>query len=451
MQRVLRALIGALALTAVVAVTTPAGATTVEPPAPEIAAEAAALADPASGGVRYTITVENLTRGQYLTPPNWAVHDVEASVFERRRPASPGLQSLAENGGVADLAAELTAAIDEAGRGTSGVAGDTPIEPGARRTFDVTTTADRLSLAAMLVCTNDGFAGLDGQGLPRYDGHSRTYYLPAYDAGTEINTEARTDLVPAPFCGPGDGSTMSNPDLAEGGVVRLHRTIQGTGDLGPEFDWARRVAKVTVTRDSAPATYEVTIENLTDRQYLTPPNWAAHSSAIDVFSMRRPASPALAGLAENGDVATMAAALTADIDEPDLGRSGVAGDTPIEPGGSRTFTITTSQRRLSFTSMLICTNDGFAGLRSRILPFTGGSRVISVRAYDAGSEINTEARADLVPAPFCGEGEGSASSDPTLAENGVVTLHPTIEGVGDLGPEFDWQGRVAVVTVTKLD
>lgn len=197
----------------------------------------------------FTVTIRNLTTGQYLTPPNYAAHTDAVRVFERRTPASAGVQDVAENGNVPTLAAELLAKIDDQGLGVSGVGAADPIGPGGEATFELTTTADRFSLVAMVICTNDGFAGLDSKRLPARDGQTRSFRVQAWDAGTEINTELREDLVPAPFCGPGDGSTMSNPALAENGVIRTHRTLLGVGDLDPSLDWEGPVMKITVTRD----------------------------------------------------------------------------------------------------------------------------------------------------------------------------------------------------------
>lgn len=212
-----------------------------------VSATTAAAGSRPHGEATYTVTVTNLTGGQYLTPPNFAAHTRAVDVFQPGHPASPGVQAVAENGAVPLLAAELQAAVDDAGLGVSGVAGDTPIEPGGTRTFEVTTTTDRLSIVAMVVCTNDGFAGLNAKPLPRRNGATRTYQVQAWDAGTEINTELRADLVPAPFCGPGDGTDQSNPDLAENGVIKRHRTLQGIGDLDPSLDWQGPVMRVVVT------------------------------------------------------------------------------------------------------------------------------------------------------------------------------------------------------------
>jgi hypothetical protein len=106
----------------------------------------------------------------------------------------------------------------------------------------------------MLICTNDGFTGVDGVKLPNRVGQSVTNYTQGYDAGTEINTEMFEDLVPP--CGPltgqdsmGQGTGMSDPDLAENGVIHHHDGILGVGDLDPAInDWNNPVAKITVER-----------------------------------------------------------------------------------------------------------------------------------------------------------------------------------------------------------
>ncbi len=219
-----------------------------------VMAAALALATAASGAaaenseVTYEATITNIT-GNYLTPVNWAAHSSEVSLFQVNRPASPGVQAVAENGGVPVLAAEIAGAVDDAGLGTSGVGGGAPIPPGGSVTFEFTTSAERFSIVSMLICTNDGFAGLDSKTLPRSDS-AKQYRLQGYDAGTEINTELRADLVPAPFCqlGSGLGTGESNPALAENGVVRRHQGIQGVGDLEDKFDWSGPVAELTIAR-----------------------------------------------------------------------------------------------------------------------------------------------------------------------------------------------------------
>lgn len=400
----------------------------------------------------YTISVTNITDTQYLTPPNFAAHDNSVHVFERNEPASPGVQAVAENGAVPVLAEELATNIDGAGLGVSGVVGQpVPLSPGETRTTVFETDERRFSVVSMVICTNDGFGGIDSALLPIFDGQTRDHYVIALDAGTEVNTEVRTDLVPAPFCGPGGGTFDTNPELAENGVITRHTTLRGVGDLDPSLDWRGPVMKVSVTRNAAPAEYDLEFENLTDGQYLTPPNFAGHVNGVHVFERGQAASPGVQAVAENGAVPVLADELTAAIDDNGLGTSAVAGPAvPLSPGEVRSAELATFGDRLSVVSMVVCTNDGFAGLDSRRLPTrSGDSSTFYLVALDAGTEINTENRADLVPAPFCGPGGGTEETNPELAENGVIRFHQTLQGTGDLDPSLDWSGPVLRVTVTR--
>ena len=327
---------------------------------------------------------------------------------------------------------------------------DAPIGPGEIVTFEITTSDPSFSLVSMIICTNDGFAGLDTHTLPTGEGRTRNYSIPAYDAGTEINTELRSDIVPAPFCGDGPGAGESNPALAENSVIRRHRTLRGVGDLDPALDWQGPVGHLSITKLIPQRSYTVTVENLTAGQWLTPPNFAAHDAAVRVWRRGQAVSPGVQAVAENGDVPMLAAELMAVLDDTDRGVSGVGADAPIPPGGSATFVVTTDRRKLSIVSMIICTNDGFTGLDSRNLPrWPGDERTFYVPGYDAGTEVNTELRADIVPAPFCGDGAGSGVSNPELAEGGVIAKHETLLGVGDLAAGLDWSGDVAKITVVN--
>lgn len=436
------------------------------------AVAAATVASLLSGGVAeattssgsdaavYEITVTNNTGGQYLTPPNWAVHSRSVDVFQRGRAASPGVEAVAERGGVDVLDAELQANVDDAGKGISGVGADAPLAPGESTTFTVTSDERRLSIVSMIICTNDGFGGVDSVWLPSRDGQTKTYRLRDYDAGTELNTELREDIVPAPFCstpvGAEGGTGEDQPEIDGFGRINRHPTLRGVGDLPDRFDWRRgSVGTVTVTRVAAPATFSATVENLTGGQYFTPLNFAAHSRQADVWSLRAAPSPGVAAVAELGDVAALASELEASIDANGLGVSGVADGPsgPIGPGESRNFEFTTNERHLSIVSMVICTNDGFAGLDSRTLPSAGRTTTYYLRAYDAGAELNTELREDIVPAPFCstpaGAEGGNGADQPEIDGFGRINVHPTLKGVGDLPDRFDWRGPVLKVTVTN--
>jgi hypothetical protein len=109
-----------------------------------------------------------------------------------------------------------------------------------------------LSWVSMLICTNDGFTGLNGLELPKKVGRSVRVTTNGYDSHTEQNTEDFANIVP-PCQGligvssgePGTG--VSDPALAEGGVIADHEGIKGGSDLSPAVHgWTNPVAEVTV-------------------------------------------------------------------------------------------------------------------------------------------------------------------------------------------------------------
>ena len=205
-------------------------------------------AAPADAGSErtYRVTITNLTSGQPLTPFVVAAHSGSTAIFNAGSSASAGLQSLAENGGVPDLVAELSG---NSAVGDVSVAAPSPVGPfgpGESVSTYITSTpgARKLSVAGMLICTNDGFGAINSVQL-NANGKTQTVYGQAYDAGTEINTENYDDLVPP--CD-GNGQTgSSDPTLAENGAVHHHAGIQGGADLSPGVHgWTNPVIRVTI-------------------------------------------------------------------------------------------------------------------------------------------------------------------------------------------------------------
>jgi hypothetical protein len=225
------------------------------------------------------------------------------------------------------------------------------------------------------------------------------------------------------------------------------------------------LATVSSAAAEAPeATYEVTITNLTEGQPFTPPVVATHRAATGIFTVGQPASFALKEIAENGNLAPMIAALAGDKHVSDS----VAAAAPLVPDGlpgsamfddSVTLTVTASKgaKFLSFASMLVCTNDGFTGVDSLRLPKDVGDAVtVRSAGYDAGTERNTEDFADIVP-PCQGlvgvtsADPGTGTSNPALAESGVIHHHPGIAGGVDLVPAIHgWADPVARITVERV-
>ena len=217
---------------------------------------------------------------------------------------------------------------------------------------------------------------------------------------------------------------------------------QESGPVGPD---ATVAISSTAASRAGPSTYEVTVTNLTGGQPFTPPLVVTHRTRLSVFEVGEAASLGVREIAENGNLGPLAGALAGNKHLSELVialPSDPMAPPPILPTASRTFMITADHgfKHFSFVSMLICTNDGFTGLASVRLPRrVGNTSVYALVAYDAGSEINTEDLADIVPpcAPltsFPSSDAGTGMSDPALAEDGVIGMHAGILGTDDLDP-----------------
>jgi len=194
------------------------------------------------GEPRFEITVTNLTRGQVFTPILAASHKAGVTLFRLGEPASVPLEILAESGDVGPLAASLSSMQSVHDVVNSGA----PLPPGQSVTLMVKTAGqfDHLSVAAMLVPTNDGFFAVNGEEGPKGD-KAITLYSPAYDAGTEANDELCIHIPGPPGVCAGEPFNASRDDPA--GYVHIHSGIHGTGNLVPAVrDWRNPVARIVV-------------------------------------------------------------------------------------------------------------------------------------------------------------------------------------------------------------
>jgi hypothetical protein len=192
----------------------------------------------------YEVTITATSVGQPLSPPLVATHRPGVALFEVGEPASDGIIAIAEDGNATPAADALsgsplvTDAAVLAPIAPLGTRVDVPMS----RTVEVNARpGDRLSIAGMLICTNDGFVGVDRLRLPG-DGE-RTVELGTYDAGSERNTEASTDIVdPCSLLGPvdldGDPNGNINAGIDTVDPIAVHPGVDGTiGDLLPAHDW----------------------------------------------------------------------------------------------------------------------------------------------------------------------------------------------------------------------
>ncbi|MFV1980790.1 MAG: spondin domain-containing protein [Rhodothermia bacterium] len=159
---------------------------------------AAALKNGGSESATYEVTIVNMSDSQPFSPGVILTHDDTANLFSSGAAASEGIRLIAEEGNPATA----FAALDGAGGVYQVLATTAPVfrksgpGPSKLTTEIMGVPGEYLSLSVMLICTNDGFVGLDSAKLP--EGPETAVYFPnAYDAGTEENDELGASIVGA--------------------------------------------------------------------------------------------------------------------------------------------------------------------------------------------------------------------------------------------------------------
>lgn len=194
----------------------------------------------ADGGRYYEVTITNITKGEIFTPVLVATHQRGVRLFELGQPASPELEALAESGNTQPL----TDALLASGKALDVVTSGGVLPPGQSVTLKVKSNGKHayLSVASMLVPTNDAFVAVTGIRLSK---KHRSLTTPAYDAGTEDNDELCVSIPGPPFICAGEGVSANGGE----GYVYVHAGIQGNGDLVPaSHDWRNPVARITIHR-----------------------------------------------------------------------------------------------------------------------------------------------------------------------------------------------------------
>ena len=215
---------------------------------------------PDTSAANYLVTIQNLTRGQPFSPGVIVTHRSGTVIWRVGNHTPEGIGAIAEDGNADVETADLQGApgIDDVVEMTGPIGrlgGTAPPNSFAHYVVQAL-PRDHLSVAVMLICTNDGFTGVDSVPLPQQVGQKLTYLTSAYDAGVEQNTELSTDVVdgcgalgPVPL--PADGN---NDDLpADGNIIFPHPGIVGGNDLTVDHSladhaWRNPVARITVRR-----------------------------------------------------------------------------------------------------------------------------------------------------------------------------------------------------------
>jgi hypothetical protein len=186
---------------------------------------------PVGGFGAYSVSVTNLTHGQPMAPSAIVVHEPGYNLFMSGQPSTLGLENLAEGGSPAMLIDEAQndlAFLDAVN--SNGING-----PGA--TTDIVTVLVpeldmdnvKLSVATMLVDTNDGFAGVNAKDISNMAiGETRVFIAPVWDAGTEANTETAATMPGPAASAQGGGGAAAGFDAARDDLidaVRIHAGV----------------------------------------------------------------------------------------------------------------------------------------------------------------------------------------------------------------------------------
>ena len=218
------------------------------------------LASGIANATQFNVRIVNLTNGIWYTPFLVVAHPAGTSLFETGQPASASLQAMAEGGDIAGLEADVQAiGATYAANPAGGL-----LPPAMSTNVDLNTDGTvntLLSVVAMLLPTNDAFAGLNSVPIPTDPG-TYVFNLPAYDAGTEANDELITGggapgnagipADPGGFSGTG-GTGAAGADANTN--VHIHRntlgdtdSAAGASDLDSRIHrWLNPVVRVIVT------------------------------------------------------------------------------------------------------------------------------------------------------------------------------------------------------------
>ncbi len=193
---------------------------------------------------QYEVSITNATYGQTFTPQLLATHNSEVGLFTLGQPAGEALELIAEAGDTGPLTEVIEGVPDFVGfvLTTADL-----LTPGQTVTVMINAKEghDRLTLAAMLLPTNDTFVSLNSVKLPEQG--SMTYRAMAYDAGTEENDQSCLH-IPGPHCG-GEGEAHSPVADGDEGFIYISNGIHSHGDLDPKmYDWRGPVAHITIKK-----------------------------------------------------------------------------------------------------------------------------------------------------------------------------------------------------------
>jgi len=373
---------------------------------PACSAVPGAAGESSESPTEFTVRIENISGDTTLPSPFapgvWTVHDAGVKpLFDTDMPDyGEGLVAIAEDGDPSSLAVVLATKPGVSSSGVfdtpAGAQQPGPIFPGDAYEFHFTADSvmDRLSLASMLVQTNDIFLGPGPEGIALFDADGDpiqgdvTAYMPFWDVGSEVNE--------APGMGPNQAPRQSGPNTgpAEGVVSAFSNTTRA-------LPLASGMVEVDVTEDAGIFTFvikNVSAERGAIATPLAPLFYATHNHHWQFFAPGQNASPGLEALAEDGAAPAL---VTEQVGAKDVG-SAAATEGPAGPGGQFEINVKPTEQYpyLSLATMVVESNDAFLAFGPggiRLLDHNGAprptadiladvSRVLAV--WDAGTEAN---------------------------------------------------------------
>ncbi len=182
-----------------------------------------ALAEDGAAGTLAEYVSANTGVLQIIAPGVFATHQSPGLLFNSGTTATVGIEAMAEDADPITLATDIAVA-----GGFRALDFFAPLFPGESYTFQaVAVHGEALSLAMMLLQSNDVFFAPDENGIALFSGDARltgdvTGTIDLWDAGTEVNGEPGLDRYQAPR------QLLPNTGPDEGGTIRL---------LDDEFDY----------------------------------------------------------------------------------------------------------------------------------------------------------------------------------------------------------------------
>ena len=204
--------------------------------------------------------------------------------------------------------------------------------------------------------------------------------------------------------------------------------------------------------------FRINVTNL-GGQPLSPMFFSASNSSFDIFQVGGTATNGIKRIAEGGNTAPQIQ-LAADAGSA-VAAYGRVGNAPITTGGGYSILFDTDETHgiFSFAAMLGHTNDGWIGesaSSANLQLFTNGNAnkldwiVTGRKAWDAGTEKNTQSSADL---GFLG-GSGNPAEDAADGPNfGKIRTHGgVIDGLNQSAQMETWHldSQIAHITVEPV-